>query len=231
MTEPVVLIISCDQFSDCHPATLACLERYWPDCPYEIRTMSNEKPWGKSPLLVGPDTSWTNKLMGALDMLGAELVITTLEDMLLSRPVDTAAVRTAVDFMRRDEDIGAVRLGQGAEKVDSPGFDFQGIPFDPISRDSDYRISTSPTLWRSAYLRKILGHCGETAWSFEQNGTQYAQSLPEEVWTIHGDSDVHRPIRCYYTAITRSRWDPRCIAWLKTLGIEVEDTSRGFMEV
>lgn len=238
MSDPVVLLISCDQFKDCWPAALACFERYWPDCPYSVRTMSNNRPWGKEPLLVGNDTWWTDKLRIALDLLGTELVITILDDMLISRPVDTAAVQRAVQFIAEGnqadvptQTIGAVRLGQGAEVCDGLRTSVldadRWIPFDRVSRDSDYRISTSPTLWRADYLRRIIGHCGETAWAFEHNGTEYAKELPEEVWTIHGDTDISRPVRCYYTGILRGKWVGECLEWLDSLGIPRPNTDRG----
>lgn len=227
VNDVVVLIPSCDSFSDCHPAALTCLEKYWPDCPWRIVTTSVTKPWGPNCVLTKTDRGWVENLSAVLELCDFEFVLTFLEDMLLCRQVDTAACITAANDMTFIKECGGIRLGQGAEKCHHTtlvgGY---GV----VSPDSPYRISTSPTLWRVSYLRKILADCGSTAWDFEVIGTQRSRDMPEEIWVQAGEGDVHRAFRVFYTGITRGKWNRGCLNWLKEIGVEQPDISRGVIE-
>lgn len=233
------LICSVDSFSDVWPAALECLSRYWADCPYVVRTMSGVKPWGKNPLLTGPeDRGWVGNLTFALDQIDSEFVLMWLDDMILCREVNTFDLELCVIAMQNYPMCGAIRVGQGSEEVEilEPDWAFASPPnLMRIKRDSRYRVSTSPTIWHIDFLRKILKECGSTAWDFEMKGTRLSQEFPHEVWVIHGLNDSLRPFRCYYTAITRnadgkSCWNRGALDWLKSIGIEVADTSRGINE-
>lgn len=236
MNDVAVLISSCDAFADCWPITMECLIRYWKDCPWQIRTMSNWMPWGERPLLVGTDQGWVQNLLNALDHLSEPFVLLFLEDMLLCREVDTFECGVAETLLIDVPMIGAVRLGQGNEKTEDAcvgrgAFRFRGsVRYNCITLDSAYRISTSPTLWRVSYLRKILADCGSTAWDFEVTGTQKSRNMPEEIWVQAGETDVNRAFRCYYTGITRGKWNRGCLNWLAEIGIEQPDISRGVIE-
>ena len=218
-----VLICSTDSYSDCWPAAETLIERYWPDCPWTLRTLSNVKPWGKDPLLVGPDTSWRQNLLAALDQIKTPFACLFLEDMLLARPVQTARCLEAEATMEAVENIGAIKLGNVSSEATEPFTD--GYLF--VDDDAEYRISTSATLWRVSYLRKILEGVGETAWDFECQGTPLSRTFPELILTTNDEGDGTRPIQAFYTAILRGKWIGECLEWLKTIGIEVADTSRG----
>lgn len=244
MSEVACLIPSVDSFADCWPATRACFHKYWPDCPWKIFTASNKIPFSLGftadkgcQIMVGDDRGWVENLKAALDAITGpsvinrtppEFVVLFLEDMLIDKPVDTGMCIGAQMLIRNGDSIGAVRLGRGGELKELP------IPsgkawWDRVKPDSPYRVSTSPTLWRISYLRKILANCGTTAWDFETRGTALSRTLPEEIW-VQSCDEGERAIQTYYTAITRGKWDRNAVEWLKRdLGIEV-DVSRGFME-
>ncbi len=229
MSDVACLVASTDSFFDCWPATLACLERFWPDRPWPIYTTSNTMPWGERPILTGGlDAGWVANLSNALDHLSEPFVLLWLEDVLLCRPVKTDVCRIAEEILRREYEVGAIRLGQGNEtKEKISDFHEDSIGMQRVVPDSEYRISTSPTLWRVSYLRKILSCCGITAWDFEIKGTVASRELPDEIWVQSGEGDVSRAFRCYYTGILRGKWVGECLEWLESIGIKVEDTSRG----
>jgi len=229
VSDTVVLIASCDKFQDVWPAASACLAKFWPDCPWKIYTTSGTKPWGENPITTGEDRGWVANLKAALDKIDAEFVLLMLEDVLLCREVDTARVKiaeTAIAWLGND--ISAIRLGQGNDET-TGYFVNAGLAakFRPVSLDSEYRISTSPTLWRVSYLRQILDNCGETAWEFEINGTEFSRTIPGLILTMNDADDTNCPIRGFYTGILRGKWVGECLEWLSSIGITVEDTSRG----
>jgi hypothetical protein len=232
MNDVAVLIPSCDQFSDVHPVALACLRKYWPDCPWPIYTQSNRLPWGKSPILCGDDKGWIQNTLTTLDFMPElEFVCHFLDDMLLCRDVYTDELLEYLKIMRAFKEIGAFRVGQtGGDKPIDPSQDcepFKALRIDPASQ---YYVSTGPTIWRVAFLRKVLEHVnGSTAWDFEIGGTAYARTCEEEIWMPTGP-EHERPFRTFYTAITRGRWNRGCLNWLKEIGIEEPDLSRSVIE-
>lgn len=229
MSDVAVCVSSCDNFFDVWSPALECLARFWPDRPsdWPLYTMSNRKAWGERPIVVGDDRGWNCNLRTALDQIKADFVLMFLDDMLLCRPVDTAACITASVALALRPNTGAIRLGQGAEEVEP----VDRLPeWSRVTITSPYRISTSPTLWRTEYLRKILARCGPTAWEFETQGSAESRMMPEEIWVQSGAGDEHRAFRCYYTAITRGAWNRGCLNWLKQIGVEVGELTRGVIE-
>ena len=231
MTKTACLILSCDQFADCHPATVACVEKFWPDRSWPLFTTSQSKSWGphRSSWIKTPDRGWKGDLQYALDkMPGADFVLLFLEDMLLVRQVHSGDIHIAIGRLELEPNVGAILLGQGGEKYES--VDESWGCFRRISRDCPYRVSTGPTLWKMPFLMDILEHCGPDAWDFEWEGTKYAAGLPQEIWVMYGADEPKRPFRCHYPAIRRGRWDRNAVDWLnKEFGLQV-NTERGFME-
>ena len=233
MNKVAVVIASTDSFQDCFPATLECLRRFWPNPPWPIYTTSNSIPWGERPILTGGiDAGWVANLSNALDHLNTEFILLFLEDQLLFRAVDTAELLKVREVMLAFPEIGAFHVGQGDDTLADPEIEKQighGVGH-KVALESNTRITTAPCLWRTAYLRKILANCGTTAWDFEGKGSEFSKTQPEEIWTHKGTDEVNRAFRCFYSAITRGKWDRNAVEWLKKdFGLEV-NTDRGFME-
>lgn len=219
-----ILIPSCSAFRDCWPATLACIEKFWPDRQWTVRTVSDSIPWGDNPIVVPEDLGWSANLRFALTKISEEFVVMFLEDMLITRQVNSGDLQLASDAIQSHPEVGAIRIGQGI------------TPHEPIDSVMSrllpcemYRLTTGPTLWRASYLREMAESCGPTPWDFEHHSTRRSCELPQEVWTLYGDDETKRPIYTFYSAITRGLWNPIAVEWLKNeVGIQV-DISRGLM--
>lgn len=214
MPECSVVIKSTDSFSDVWGPCLECLKRYWPDCPWPIRTTSETQPWGSMPLLTERNYGWVGNMSVILEKADSEFVLLFLDDMLLCEPVRTEECVAALELMKSEKSIGAVRLGPGPETYEP----IQNTLFAIIKRHSEYRISTSPTLWRTTYLQKVLSSGVQTPWEFEIKGTTAAVAFPEDVYIVN---KFPRPFQVLYSAITRGEFEAGAIAWLNRVGIEV----------
>jgi len=210
-----ILIPSCDAFSDAHPPFMACMEKYWPYRHWPMRGLS-EYGWGEHPLAVGDDMGWCNNLIHGLEQIDEDYVLMFLEDMFICEPPDQAALNKAA-MLVRDVDVGAIRVGPGAEEceaTDDPGV---GRMF----RSSNYRIGTSPTIWSKEFLLFVLrGPRINTAWDFEIVGTK--QSVAPSGKAILKMTQMPPPVQVLYTAITRGRWEEGALNWLRRVDIEVE---------
>jgi hypothetical protein len=231
--DTVVLLPSCDAFADVHPVALECLSRYWPDRPWPLVCISNRKPWGDYPILTWDDKGWRENLMLALDRLpNVKFVLMLLDDMLHCREVCQDSLNEAMWIMRGPfiPQIGALRVGQTGGDIPIRGEPGVVLKFAQISPESPYYVSTGPTIWRVPFLRKILENIkGSTAWDFEIQGTAFARTCEEEIYMPVGREE-DRPIRCFYTGITRGKWNRGCLNWLAEIGIEQPDLTRGVIE-
>lgn len=212
MLDCSVMITSHDSFADIWPPALECLRRFWPDCPWPVRTLSNFSPWGECPVLVGDDRGWCANLMRGLELAPSEYVMLWLEDMLLCDPVDTAACVAAYETMRENPKIGAILVGPGPQTFEP----LRHTIFGRTLTSSMYRVSTSPTIWKTEYLKRLLAF-GSTPWEFELRGTRAAETMPEEVWLVNAQS---RPVGVAFTAITRGEAEQGALIWLDRIGVQ-----------
>lgn len=221
--ECAVVIKSTDSFSDCWPATLECLKRFWPDCPYPVFTTSEKIPWGERPVMTGENRGWCRNLENVLDQIDAKIVLLTQEDLLFCAPVNTYLVELALAKMQLTQIVPAqIILGPGPQTIDQKFGDFGSI-----DRHSPYSISCTPTFWRTDWLREVLSWT-DNPWQFEMDGTKNVRKHPKlpPIWAA-GPEEEKRPIKVVYSAITRGKWEASAIAWLKKFGVEVDSTRRG----
>jgi hypothetical protein len=213
--ECAVVIKSTDSFSDVWGPALECLKRNWPDCPWPIFTTSERQPWGERPVMVGENRGWCRNFETALDQVDSEFTLLIIDDHLIDKPVNTAACIYSLDFLRENPVVCSVLLGPGGQDL----IPAEETPMYWLTRETNYRISCSPTLWRTSYLRERLAPHG-TAWDFELRGT------PESVDAALAAFDVekNRPIKCIYSAITRGEWERGALQWLHSQGIPVTPT-------
>ena len=212
-----ILIPSCDAFADAHPPFMACLEKYWPDREWPMHGLS-EYGWGENPLAVGNDDGWCQNLIKGLEKIDDDYVMMFLEDMFLCETPDQDALNQARDLVRLDN-VGAVRVGPGAEECEEMAYGFRRVG--RMLRSTNYRISTSPTIWDKEFLLFTLrGPRINTAWDFEITGTK--QSVAPTGKDILKMTQTPPPVQVLYTAITRGRWEEGALNWLRRVGIEVE---------
>lgn len=230
-SEVGVLIPSCDAFADVWEPCLTCINRNWPLRPWPIYTISNRLDFGSGRCVnikTGDDLGWAANLKFALEQIPSTYVLMWLDDMLLDHPVFEARVYQALELMRNDLSWGGVRLGSGPEDVHpSTNSKRSEQVFVQIKQESQYRISTSPTLWRVSYLKQILEKdCVppiKNAWDFELVGTVIARKFPDRIAKCKSETPA---IQVQYTAITRGEWEPGALRYLDSQGITVNITRK-----
>ena len=196
-----VVMMSCDPYADIWNASHAMWRKMWPDCPMRLFWVSNERVMrqdGVTAIVTGFDPEdWCGNLRIALDRIGAERVFLALDDLWMSRPVDTTGVLDAVSAFRAE------------------GWDHLRFLSDWPSRDNahllgnvlrvrlppttPYRVSSILGLWKTSTLRAIA-RPGRSIWDFEVRGTLAAEPLPLEMWIQR--AGVIR----YDNAVVQGRW-------------------------
>jgi hypothetical protein len=192
-----LLIVSCDKYSDLWEVQVAAIEKFWPDCPMQIHLLTNElRPQIKSvdTIPVGADMAWSANLILALRLLKTEFVFLLLDDIILTRSVNTSKICTQIEALQR---VGGNCLklhgvpglvwgkgGVGSIAIEPPG--------------GAYRVSTVATVWRRSALLSLLKP-KETAWQFEIDGSRRADSV--EGFYFSEERSVY-----VLNAIIRGKW-------------------------
>ena len=115
------------------------------------------------PTPTGRDVSWSANLRRALGMMDAEFVLLCVDDLLLTKPVDTEGVLSAVSWAKRN-DATALQL-VSLESVWGRNWRGGNVPrLVPVG--ATYRATTVFTLWNRERLAGLLNPA-ESAWEFE----------------------------------------------------------------
>jgi hypothetical protein len=217
-----VLISSCDAYADAWYPCLTLLHRYWPDCPWPLRLVTNHRRpvWSAGEVIaVGDDHGWADNLRVALDQLDVESLIYLQEDYWLQSPVDTQRLRRVLEFARQ---TGAayVRLGGGPDP-DAPFANELGLG--QLSHSAPYRCSLQAAVWNVAALRSLL-RAAENGWQMELQGTERARTLAAPFFATY----ARAPLIDYYefTAIMKGAWVPGALRLCRREGILVDTSQR-----
>lgn len=210
-----ILVPSCDKYADLWQPFFSLLNLYWPDCPYCIYLVSNylePKIEGVRTLKVGEDVSWSDSLCKALGMIKEDYVLLFLEDLFLSKHVNTASVLSVV--------TGAIESGANYIRLNPyPGPDVKitetiGL----ISPGSIYRASTVMSVWKKSVLNSLL-ISGENAWQFEIDGSKRSDKYGHFYSTYTDHINV-------VNAVIKSKWCREGITHMRRHGICPEVNAR-----
>ena len=220
-----VVVSSCDAFADVWEPFFTLFFRYWPDCPYPVFLIANERRFDHprvTTLCVGPDRGWAANLRHALQRVPGTHLLYLQEDYLLRRPVDTRRMATLFEQ--------AVAAGAACLRLyPTPGPD-QPNPGGPpgigsIGADAPYRVSLQAAIWERRTLEALLVE-GESGWHMETLGSARSRALAAPFLSVErhlrddGELDVAIPYVC--TAVVKGKWIPAAVALCRAEGIPLD---------
>ena len=213
-----LLVLSCDKYADLWVPYLSVLDRYWPDHPQPLALVSNEKSLdrtGVGQILVGPDRSWSETLLVALEGVTTEYVLLLLDDLFPVATVDTAKVMADIAWLDRQRG-NYLRLNPTPPPIRRVDVDHgEAIP------GSIYRTSTVLSVWRTSTLQSLLIP-GETAWDFEIFGSVRS----DDISGFYASTHYSIP---FMNCVVKGRWVPWAVQHLARMGIEVDTSARPVM--
>ncbi len=163
-----VVISSCDAYADSWGPFFTFFFRYWPDCPFRIILIGNDKTFNDprvTTFKASPDRGWASNLMVALKNISGDYIIYFQEDYFLRKKVDNSQLEAALRVMAETK-AAYLRL-YPCPGPDQPLDNNQEIG--TISRDAAYRNCTQTAIWDRLILLALLKD-GETGWDFETGG-------------------------------------------------------------
>lgn len=227
----VILVPTCERYAVLLHGLHACMEKYWPDRPWEliIATGSPRPDIIQLPYTqfhYGYDAGWCSNLMTVLQWVTDDLIMLILEDQYPCEPIDTMGLSELAAFMASDLSIGSINLRPwGSDKLGGRTIgEWAETPELPLVGDynlltSETLIGYEPRLWRRQYLFSILAPW-ENPWEAEKNGTIRARAAGKRILGTIPNFYPHENI-----AVAGERgkvhWRPGAKVWLQnTLGAQ-----------
>ena len=186
-------------------------KKYWPDCPWPIRYMVNEIPFGHS-LHCGPNSDWLTMMLGALNLIETPIVMFILADYWLAQPVDTETIVQFASYIPQ-YDIGHIRLQRSDPITQKAISSFEPDPrLFIFGKDAPYRISLQASLWQREVFKNLL-RFSTSPWDFETNASVLASWL--DCLCIDAEKTPnqwnHHAYLCYHNVVSMGQWCGRGI--------------------
>ena len=221
MTQPAILVVSCDRYSDLWDPFFEIFRKRWPDCPYPVFLGANHRAYcgdGVRSILVGDDRGWGRSLRLMLDRIGVPRVMLFLEDFLILKPVDTGRVQEIAQ-VAAEHNVGCLRLFPHPP----PTRRVRGLPgIGELQPGDDWRVSTQTAIWDTELLYS-LAWPEFSAWDFESIGSLVSDRMVDRFW------GVYDPAIDYRHGVLRGRWMPSGLAICQNAGVAVDLEARSLL--
>lgn len=216
--DTILVVPSCDKFSDTWAPQFDLFFRFWPDCPFTVFLISNELTFDHErvvTLRAGPDKDWSTTIARALDQVQCRRILFWIDDAFLKAPVDTKEVLAVLDIAT------AARANFVRLRPDPKPAVWLSSGFGLLAKGAVYRVSLFATLWDTEVLKQIV-RPGETAWEFELNGSERANDLD-------GFYCTKKSPFIYEHGIERGIWLRQAVAFLRSQGYDIDNQRRPTM--
>lgn len=204
------LVVSCDKYSDLWAPFFTLLDKYWPNINYKKYLLSNNKNFfwpGVNQINIGEDISYSDNLLKCIDNIDEEWILLWLEDLFLSRPVNTAKLDRIISVFTKNES-GYLKIAP-----DMP-LSYTDDEIGELPKGIKYRSAIGATLYHKSTLRKLLSP-GFSAWDIDKSNL--SDSLSDPFYAFSPESSKDLPIE-YINTLIRGKWSKPSIKFLKKEG-------------
>lgn len=216
-----IIVASFDGYSDIWGSFVKIFRKNWPDCPYNIRMVSNRLDCdGMDTIKTGAEIDWNTRVLKALESVNEEYVLLLLEDYLIGKRVDSSRIEEMMKLVN-EKNMNYFRL----TNFPKSRFTSYDDEYTCLYKDEEYAINLQAAIWKVSYLKKMLHKYPGNAWQFEVG-------LLSE--TIKSD---HVPLEGCYTmledplyivnGVLKGQWFPSAIRYFAKQGVTIDTASRG----
>lgn len=119
----------------------------------------------------GGSESWSRYIIEYLDSLTDEFIIFSLDDYLLSKPLNMKKFNVLVNEMKKNSSIGSAKLGiSPTYRVND--YDVYSDDLFLLRKTADYSATTQYNVWDRKFLIEVLSKVS-SPWQFEGEGSRY----------------------------------------------------------
>ena len=166
-----LIFATCNEYSFLWPGFFYYLEKYWPSFNYPIISTASTKIETHYDVscTYSKNQSFSSRLINALKQCKTDIVLLTLDDFYLTKPVNESFFNTALDIMLNSKKVKCITLVDSPSSKDIGKRNYNDL-FVVKKNTYHYSVTAQMSLWNRKYLLKILHH-GESAWDFEYMGS------------------------------------------------------------
>lgn len=172
MNKTVIIVSTCDEYSDCWEPMIYCFEKFWSDCPFPIYFISNyktiEHPFIKF-ITVGEHLGWGSNTKKALTQIECDHIIYFQEDYFFDTKVKTNNILEQINYCTTNK-VDYLRLG--------PPFRIETSLIDQKYNEDTfsfrYALCLQPAIWNKEFINSLCIE-GYTGWDFEFKIKDYIQ--------------------------------------------------------
>ena len=185
-----VLVTTCDHYHHVLKIFIYQFQKYW-GRDQEVLILgftppNYDLPENFSFLSLGrgeeyPPQRWTDALIKALSQVEDEVFVLMLEDYILTRPVNLAALLILHDYMMQFKDVIKIDLGEDRLYAGGSDLTYNNVGFIDLIKSmpgSPYHMSLWPGMWNRMNMMMIL-EPGESAQDLEIRGTTRLSHMQE----------------------------------------------------
>ena len=227
-TNVVIVVGTLDLYSIVWRGLCHGLKRYWPDCPWPVRFITNDldPPCGEAVKVGGDHTRWSQRMKKGLRQIKSPVILWLTSDNWITAPVDTEALLDFAGYiLSRKADH--IRLYPGWDHDTAKGpfrHDFRLMVF---NRKSPYRCSLKPGLWWRKALLSLLRK-GEQAWDFEREASKRSRELGDRFLAVADWG--HFPMVTagdpsgdwVKSPVVRGRWTKAALRYAQQEGLKID---------
>ncbi len=128
-----------------------------------------------------PPHRWTDALAKALSSVQDEVFVLMLDDYILTRPVNRAAILILYDYMMQFRDVIKIDLGEDRLYAQGADLIYNHVGYIDLIKSmpgSPYHMSLWPGMWNRMNMMTIL-EPGESAQDLEMRGTTRLSHMQE----------------------------------------------------
>ena len=222
------MVSSCDLFKAVWEPFCHGFRKYWPDCPWTVKFITNnESAPDFEPLVMGDDGGpygWSDMTKRALQQINTPVVLWIHDDNWLCRPVDTLTVVSLVRLFE-SRDLHLIRLSNCYMARTCGTYQPDGR-LRLMHPDSRQRMSLQPSLWRRETFLELLVD-NESPWKWEGEA-------PHRSHRVNGDflccQEGFHPIHFLShvdpdwnnEAVEKGKWTSSAVKYAQREGLSVD---------
>lgn len=218
-----IIIDSFDGYSDVWDYFYILFKKYWPDCSYDIKLISNNLDYKNiQTIKTGDEEDWVSRTKRALDEVNSDYILLLLEDYFLSKYI-TNSFFSSFFQLALDSDADYLRL---IEIPKSRVKDKKKILL-PILSNEEYGINLQASIWKKSFLVNNLNEINHgSAWDFEiyflkKTQCEKQHNYLPRCFTLRGN------VFGFHNGILKGKWFRREIKFYSKKGIKIDYKKRG----
>ncbi|CAM8462078.1 hypothetical protein MCETRE41_01157 [Candidatus Methylopumilus universalis] len=240
MINNVIIVNTCDAYSDIWALFFKAFDEYWPRCEYRIILNTekiNELPQGIANKNITihnfkkenkPD-QWGLRLKETIQSTDSRFITLLFDDFILEKSVRQNQIKKCINWLNDNPEIAAFYLKHIPVNKNIEFPKFKG--FELIPKRGDYKLNSAPSVWRREKLMKYLND-DDNPWAWEYFGTFRTYKNKDLFFCL---DKKNQPIYHYNDsmggAIYRGKWVGKVILpLLKKYKISLDTKKRGIVE-